>query len=303
MVTWKGCLAPRFLSGNKGTKHSTYRGLMTSLDDAARVIEAADALLITAGAGMGVDSGLPDFRGGQGFWNAYPPYRALKIDFLEISSPDWFRKDPAFAWGFYGHRRNLYRETQPHNGYHLLREWAGKKKNGYFVVASNVDGAFKKAGFEEDRIVEAHGSIEWNQCLSICGAGITPAGPETVEIDTDQMRAVSQIPTCPGCSGTTRPNIMMFGDPYWDKRRTEAQLERFYAWLTGVRKKNVVVIECGAGIEIPSIRERSEEVIEEVGGKLVRINPAHARAPTGQIGLEMGALEALSKINLAHSSM
>jgi hypothetical protein len=39
---------------------------------AAEVIKAADALLITAGAGMGVDSGLPDFRGAQGFWRAYP---------------------------------------------------------------------------------------------------------------------------------------------------------------------------------------------------------------------------------------
>ena len=31
--------------------------------------------------------------------------------------PRWFREDPAFAWGFYGHRRNLYRETQPHAGF------------------------------------------------------------------------------------------------------------------------------------------------------------------------------------------
>jgi len=269
---------------------------MDTIERAAQLIADADALLITAGAGMGVDSGLPEFRGGQGFWNAYPPYKALKIDFLEISSPDWFKTDPGFAWGFYGHRRNLYRATEPHGGYRILREWAGKKKDGYFVVASNVDGAFKKAGFEEDRIVEAHGSIEWNQCLSICGVGITTAGPEAVEIDTDQMRAVGQIPTCHGCGGTTRPNIMMFGDPYWDKRRTEAQLERFYKWLTAMRKKNVVVIECGAGVEIPSIRECSEEVIEEVGGKLVRINPAHPQVPTGQVGLELGALEALEGI-------
>ena len=266
------------------------------LERAARVIADADALLITAGAGMGVDSGLPDFRGGQGFWNAYPPYRALKLDFLEISSPDWFKTDPAFAWGFYGHRRNLYRKTQPHDGYRLLREWAVEKPGGYFVVASNVDGAFLKAGFAEDRVVESHGAIEWNQCLAMCGVGITPAGPETVEVDTDQMRVIATIPSCPGCGGTTRPNVQMFGDPYWDKRRTEAQLERFYAWLTGVRGKNVVVIECGAGVEIPSIRERSEEVIEEVGGTLVRINPAHFGVPAGQIGLEMGALGALSKL-------
>src|SRR4051794_18199581 len=45
-----------------------------ALDRAAQAIAAADALLIGAGAGMGVDSGLPDFRGNQGFWKAYPAY-------------------------------------------------------------------------------------------------------------------------------------------------------------------------------------------------------------------------------------
>jgi NAD-dependent SIR2 family protein deacetylase len=47
-----------------------------SLDDqvrkAAAAVQGEDALLVTAGAGMGVDSGLPDFRGTQGFWRAYP---------------------------------------------------------------------------------------------------------------------------------------------------------------------------------------------------------------------------------------
>jgi NAD-dependent SIR2 family protein deacetylase len=36
-------------------------------------------VVIGAGAGMGVDSGLPDFRGPDGFWKAYPPYRHLGL--------------------------------------------------------------------------------------------------------------------------------------------------------------------------------------------------------------------------------
>ena len=42
------------------------------IEQAASLIKDADGLLITAGAGMGVDSGLPDFRGREGFWRAYP---------------------------------------------------------------------------------------------------------------------------------------------------------------------------------------------------------------------------------------
>ena len=74
-----------------------------ALDRAAEVIAEAEALLITAGAGIGVDSGLPDFRGQHGFWNAYPPYRKLGLDFVDLANPAWFEDDPTLAWGFYDH--------------------------------------------------------------------------------------------------------------------------------------------------------------------------------------------------------
>ncbi|HVT79086.1 MAG TPA: NAD-dependent protein deacetylase, partial [Phycisphaerae bacterium] len=71
-----------------------------SLGRAAHAIANAHALLITAGAGMGVDSGLPDFRGPEGFWKAYPAYRHLGLGFAQLANPRWFQDDPALAWGF-----------------------------------------------------------------------------------------------------------------------------------------------------------------------------------------------------------
>src|SRR3954467_15172294 len=100
---------------------------------AAEAIAGADALLIGAGAGMGVDSGLPDFRGPQGFWRAYPPYARLGLGFVELANPRWFRDDPALAWGFYGHRLGLYRRTVPHPGFALLRNWVERMPRGGFV--------------------------------------------------------------------------------------------------------------------------------------------------------------------------
>ena len=78
---------------------------------AAQALAEADALLVGAGAGMGVDSGLPDFRGDKGFWKAYPPFEKLGYSFIDMANPVWFEEDPRLAWGFYGHRLNLYRET------------------------------------------------------------------------------------------------------------------------------------------------------------------------------------------------
>ncbi|HEY2342264.1 MAG TPA: Sir2 family NAD-dependent protein deacetylase, partial [Chthoniobacteraceae bacterium] len=117
------------------------------LDRAAAAVAAADALLITAGAGMGVDSGLPDFRGPEGFWRAYPPFRERGLDFAAAANPRWFERDPAFAWGFYGHRLNLYRGTAPHDGFQILRRWSERMSHGAFIFTSNVDGHFLRAGF------------------------------------------------------------------------------------------------------------------------------------------------------------
>lgn len=52
---------------------------------AAEIIGQADALVIGAGAGMGVDSGLPDFRGNEGFWKAYPALAKAQLNFMEVA--------------------------------------------------------------------------------------------------------------------------------------------------------------------------------------------------------------------------
>lgn len=120
-----------------------------SLTTAAAWIAAADSLIITAGAGMGVDSGLPDFRGPAGFWASYPALGKRKLHFNDIANPESFKVRPRLAWGFYGHRLQLYRDTSPHDGFGLLKKWADKKLHGAFVYTSNVDGHFQKAGFAE----------------------------------------------------------------------------------------------------------------------------------------------------------
>lgn len=107
---------------------------------AAKYIHEADAILIGTGAGMGVDSGLPDFRGTEGFWKAYPPLAKLGLAFHEMANPEWFDRDPQLAWGFYGHRLGLYRNTVPHKGFEILREIVKFKSDNYFVFTSNVDG-------------------------------------------------------------------------------------------------------------------------------------------------------------------
>lgn len=264
----------------------------------AYAIKTADALFITAGAGMGVDSGLPDFRGKQGFWRAYPAIAKLGLSFEQVANPAWFNKDPSLAWAFYGHRLNLYRATKPHSGFGALLALGRDKPQGCFVFTSNVDGHFQKAGFAPERIVECHGSINHFQCTEPCTDETWDASGETVTVDESTFRAVEPLPKCRCCGALARPNILMFGDFSWLGHRTEAQHELLVHWLDELRQSaaKVTVIELGAGAAIPTVRHKSESVAQSLNATLIRINPRENTVPEGQIGLPLGAAEGVKKL-------
>lgn len=267
--------------------------------DAASIIGAAEILIITAGAGMGVDSGLPDFRGDKGFWNAYPAYASLGLSFVDCANPHFFTSDPGFAWGFYGHRTNLYRDATPHEGFNVISEWIKRFRKDYFIVTSNVDGQFQKAGYADDKIYEIHGSIHWLQCQTPCSSTIW-RNDHTVEVNENTMRACSRLPCCPECGKVSRPNILMFGDCHWLPERTRIQEQHFNRFLIENSDRRIAVIEIGAGSAIPTIRATSESIgwgLKQAC--VVRINPREPQINLPHISIACGALEALKNIDAA----
>jgi NAD-dependent SIR2 family protein deacetylase len=263
---------------------------------AAEAIRSAGALVVTAGAGVGVDSGLPDFRGNEGFWKAYPPYARLGLSFVDAANPAHFEGDPAFGWGFYGHRLNLYRSTAPHEGFRILLRWMERFALPAFVVTSNVDGQFQKAGFAPEAVLEVHGSIHHLQCTGPCSHAIWE-NAETVEVDLETMRARS-VPRCPRCAGVARPNILMFGDWSWLSSRSDAQRDRFEAFVEANEDERLAVVELGAGTAIPTIRHTSERLGSHGGGAtVIRINVREPEIEPPHVGIAAGAREALGRID------
>jgi NAD-dependent SIR2 family protein deacetylase len=269
-----------------------------SIRSASKAIQDAQALLITAGAGMGVDSGLPDFRGNEGFWKAYPPFKARGLSFIDAASPTWFRHNPSQGWGFYGHRLHLYRTTIPHKGFDILHRIAQRMSAGAFVVTSNVDGQFQRAGFLEDMVVELHGSIHHLQCTTPCHNAIWSADKVHLTVNETTFLASDPLPRCPACSGIARPNVLMFGDSGWIQDRTAEQEQRFLKWIRGIGDARLVVVELGAGTAIPSVRMTSERWARRNSGTLVRVNLDEPQVPHGHIGIAGPALATLKQIAL-----
>lgn len=263
---------------------------MSKIQDAASAINSAKNIVIAAGAGMGVDSGLPDFRGNQGFWNAYPALRGYPFE--EMANPRWFEVEPRRAWGFYGHRLNLYRKTIPHDGFSILKRWTNDRD--YFIFTSNVDGAFQKAGFSDSKILECHGSIHHVQLVDSDRSGkIWSADDILIAVDEEQVLAKEPLPMKNG--KLLRPNILMFGDWGWLDERSSEQEARMHTWLRSIDVHQTVVIEMGAGTAIPSVRRFSERLQRE-GAGLIRINPRESYGPKGTISIAEGAKKALQEI-------
>ncbi|MBX9666657.1 MAG: hypothetical protein K2X93_03520 [Candidatus Obscuribacterales bacterium] len=266
-----------------------YEGI---IERASRAIASADALLIGAGAGMGVDSGLPDFRGKEGFWKAYPPFRGKSFE--QMANPRMFQEQPETAWGFYGHRANLYRSTVPHEGFRIIRRWADEIVGNHFVCTSNVDGHFQRSGFDEANTTEIHGSIHHLQCINGigCSRDVWPL-EQSIDVDETTFTANGELPQCVNCSALARPNILMFGDFSWVPLRTAKQEDRYEEWYSRVKSGNVVAIEFGAGTAIPTIRYECQRRAKT----LIRVNPRDYQAPVEAISVPLNALEAIRRID------
>ena len=89
---------------------------------------------------MGIDSGLPDYRGPNGLWNTWHPARKLNMRYEQLSTHELFLNEPNLAWGFQSYLTKMYHNLEPHDGYKLLLNLAKNKfKDNYFVITSNVD--------------------------------------------------------------------------------------------------------------------------------------------------------------------
>jgi len=244
--------------------------MLDAIKISAEMVMSCSGLLIAAGAGMGVDSGLPDFRGPQGFWKAYPGLGKLGMRFEEVADPSTFQHKPELAWGFYGHRLNLYRSLNPHEGFYILDKIGKNLPDGAFVYTTNVDGQFQKAGYDPNVICEIHGTIHKLQCTTPCCNEIWPSDDLSPEVDSERCLLTSPLPNCSHCGGLARPNILMYGDCNWISDLSDQQERRFYQWLTFISRP--LIIELGAGRTIISASS-THHYRNRCISNLIRVNP------------------------------
>ncbi len=250
------------------------------MEQIKQIINNADGILILAGAGMGVDAGIPDFRGKSGLWTAE------KDNFIKFASGNAWHERPLEAWNFYIERFISYQDLKPHRGYYDLKKLLDSLGKDTYVMTSNVDGHFEKSGYDVDKIYTIHGDLKYIQCSSKCCRDIHPMPKFTKLLDD-----LEQAPHCSKCGSVMRPLVMMFNDPWFVTTKIDAQASLCLEWMN--TKKNIVGIEIGAGLAVPSLRIYGEERTKT----LIRINPNDFQIHRPQdIAIQSSAIEGIDTL-------
>ncbi len=160
------------------------------IKEVAGLLNKADTAMALTGAGISVESGIPEFRGAQGLWKRYDP--------MEYASIEAFRADPGKVWDMLVKLDELVMVAEPNPAHQAL---ARLEELGCLssVVTQNIDGLHQAAGSKH--VVEFHGSGRRLRCLS-CGR----------QVGRSEMMLEVLPPRC-GCGGLIKPDVVFFGEP------------------------------------------------------------------------------------------
>jgi NAD-dependent deacetylase len=158
------------------------------LERAARLIAPAHRLVVSTGAGMSKESGIPTFRDAPGaVWEKYNPE--------ELATPEGFLRDPALVWKWYEARREMMGAVAPHAGHYALAELE-TLFDDFVLLTQNIDNLHRVAGSKQ--LVEVHGNIFRFRCFDGGHPVSAPGGDE-------------EPPRC-HCGSLVRPDVVWFGE-------------------------------------------------------------------------------------------
>ncbi|CAF2518336.1 unnamed protein product [Rotaria sp. Silwood2] len=275
-----------------------------AMRQATQCVDDADVLLVAAGAGMGVDAGLPDYYGG--IHIAHPRLAGMGLSVYDLSNHALFEHNPALAWGHWVTRQREYMNTLPHAGYHVLHAWSKCSKRNVRVVTTNLDRHFVRADFTLDNVFEMHGSMYDAQCMHDCGVHPWPLDIANMpSVDLNTMLLLGPPPLCIRCGGPARVCTSLAVDGHWNTAHVEVARMHHETFFRELPVERVLtVLEIGCGTVMPKLRTEAARIVSEHrmrGGCAahIRINlhQAHIENHEDNISLPLGALEALRTMN------
>lgn len=189
--------------------------LPTPLRDRLRSVrEKRGRIVVLTGAGISAESGIPTFRGKDGYWTVgsreYQPQ--------EMATRAMFSREPEHVWAWYLHRLHACRDAEPNPGHDAVVKIEQLFNDRFRLITQNVDGLHIRAGNSLRRTYQIHGNIDYARCMNACGAPLRRLS-DILPIDAIEPALTAKQQhclRCPQCGAWIRPHVLWF-DEYYDE--------------------------------------------------------------------------------------
>lgn len=239
-----------------------------SLDQAvAAALADGGTLVVVTGAGVSAESGIPTFRGAEGYWTVgsrvYQPQ--------ELATQEAFRRMPEEVWRWYLYRLGVCRAAAPNAGHVALVELERALGDRFLLVTQNVDGLHLRAGSSRERTYQIHGNIHFMRCAGAHGGEIVevPDAVPGLGPEDPLPEPTRGLLRCARCEGWARPHVLWF-DEYYDE-----EVYRFESSLRAAASAAVLVTAGTSGNT--NLPNQMVAAARRGGALLIDINPDENR--------------------------
>lgn len=186
-----------------------------------------EKIVFLTGAGISAESGIPTFRGEEGYWTVgsknYHP--------MDLATNSAFSELPDDVWCWYLYRKTVCNRSQPNPGHIALACFEEFLGDRFLLVTQNVDGLHLRAGNSMERTYQVHGNIDFMRCWNECCLDLFPIPQEIGTMERGQKLSAQQreLLKCPKCGGRSRPHVLWFDECYDEERfRFHSSLKAAY---------------------------------------------------------------------------
>lgn len=174
--------------------------------------QARGRIAVLTGAGVSAESGIPTFRGPEGYWRVGS--REYRPE--ELATAFHFRRDPWEVWAWYLYRRTVCLEASPNAGHQTIARMERILADRFRLITQNVDGLHLRAGNSPERTFQIHGNLHFMRCGRPCSESLLPipegVGPKGKGDSVSEEE--KKLLVCPQCGSLARPHVLWFDERY-----------------------------------------------------------------------------------------
>ena len=224
--------------------------------------KSTEHICVLTGAGISAESGIPTFRGPEGFWTVgskeYHPQ--------EMATYQMFMEQPDEVWRWYLYRMGICQKAAPNAGHFALSEMETLFKDRFTLITQNVDGLHLLAGNTFRRTFQIHGNIFYMRCANGCTERVYPFPERLSPKSKDDVLNENdrRLIRCPECGGLARPHVLWFDETY-----NETHYRYVSSIETARRTALLLTVGTSGATNLPNQVARE---VKRYGGIIVDIN-------------------------------